>query len=358
MPETIAVSAAGLQVVMSDGSLWKVIGNQALPRTASTVIGATATGAQNTAAVAAPRQMVATADGRWIFLLSTSGLQGGAGMGYLYDALSDTWITSSRLFNTPIQGYFGPIAPAADGGYYLAGGLILNSALSVVGGAERAGLVQTGIGTALRNVASVASVDSTTLVRLTLPVRANITATTTDDARPTLELIDLNSNTASLAGVGPENPAFTALGTTRYNIPPHQLVVDSKGNAYALTLSGLSFIPMTLGPTQAKPAIAAGTRAIVNSSDNSTNYKPGSFITVTGANLAGAATADQLPLPKVLGGSCVVFNDVALPLLETAPGRISAQIPATVRSGLNVVQVRSLATAQSSDAVIVTVQKP
>jgi uncharacterized protein (TIGR03437 family) len=53
-----------------------------------------------------------------------------------------------------------------------------------------------------------------------------------------------------------------------------------------------------------------------------------------------------------------VFNDVAVPLLQTSGGQIAAQVPATTRPGQNVVQVRSLATAQSSDPLVVTVQKP
>ena len=73
---------------------------------------------------------------------------------------------------------------------------------------------------------------------------------------------------------------------------------------------------------------------------------------------AAAGLADTLPPPTVLGGSCVVFNDVALPLLNSSPNQISAQIPEElVRPGLNVVQVRSLATAQSSDPIVVTVQR-
>jgi uncharacterized protein (TIGR03437 family) len=43
----------------------------------------------------------------------------------------------------------------------------------------------------------------------------------------------------------------------------------------------------------------------------------------------------------VLGGSCVTFNDVALPLLSTSAGQIQTQIPNTVTTGSNEVQVRS-----------------
>jgi uncharacterized protein (TIGR03437 family) len=115
---------------------------------------------------------------------------------------------------------------------------------------------------------------------------------------------------------------------------------------------------LTLSGTDRRPAITAGTRGIVNSSDGTPNFRPGSFITVNGANLATAATADTIPAPTVLGGVCVVFNDMALPLLQTSPTQISAQLPAEIRPGQNVVQVRSLAIAQSSEPIIVTVQKP
>ena len=81
-------------------------------------------------------------------------------------------------------------------------------------------------------------------------------------------------------------------------------------------------------------------------------------MTISGTNLAAAATANQLPVPTVLGGSCVVFDGVAAPLLQTSGNRIQAQVPTTIRPGTNVVQVRSLATGQSSDPVSVTVAKP
>jgi uncharacterized protein (TIGR03437 family) len=54
----------------------------------------------------------------------------------------------------------------------------------------------------------------------------------------------------------------------------------------------------------------------------------------------------------------VLVDGVALPLLSTSPGQISAQIPASIRPGINVLQVRSLATAQQSTPVVVTIQKP
>jgi hypothetical protein len=207
-------------------------------------------------------------------------------------------------------------------------------------------------------VASVAPVDSSRFVRLTTPVRNNITSTTTDDKRTTLEALDVHTGAQALVGVVPENPIVSAFGTTIQRVQPRQMVVDSAGNVYALTLSGLSVIPLTPSGEDTRPKIATGTRAIVNSTDGTPNFKPGSFITISGTSLAAPATADQIPAPSVLGGSCVVFNDVAIPLLQTSTGQISAQLPTTIRSGVNVVQVRSLATAQQSDPLVVTVQKP
>ena len=53
-----------------------------------------------------------------------------------------------------------------------------------------------------------------------------------------------------------------------------------------------------------------------------------------------------------------MFNNVALPLQQTPGGQISAQTPDTVRPGYNVVQARSLAMAQQSDPIVMTVQRP
>jgi uncharacterized protein (TIGR03437 family) len=136
------------------------------------------------------------------------------------------------------------------------------------------------------------------------------------------------------------------------------MTVDASGNVYAITLTGLSVIPLTPSNSSTQPAIATGSSAVVNSTDGTGTFKPGGFIVINGTNLASGATATTLPVPTVLGGSCVTFDDVPLPLLQTSATQISAQIPATVNPGVNVVQVRSLATGQQSNAITVTVAKP
>jgi hypothetical protein len=202
-------------------------------------------------------------------------------------------------------------------------------------------------------VAAVAPLDSTSFLRLTTPIRASITATTTNDPRTTLELVNIPNGTDSLVGIVPEQPLVTVLGATRYNTTPRNMVVDSAGTtAYALTISGLSVISLAPATSATQPAIGG----IVNSSDGSANIQPGSFITVKGRNLASAAKALSAPAPTVLGGSCVTFGDVASPLLQTSSGQILAQVPPSVLPGTQIVEVRSLATAQDSAPVEIAVR--
>ena len=51
--------------------------------------------------------------------------------------MADTFTVSNRIYTQKtIAGYFGPLAAAPDGSYYLANGLVLNSSLSVIGGSQ------------------------------------------------------------------------------------------------------------------------------------------------------------------------------------------------------------------------------
>ena len=115
-------------------------------------------------------------------------------------------------------------------------------------------------------------------------------------------------------------------------------------------------IPLAPSGASTQPAINIGATGIVNAADGSTNITPGSFITLSGQNLATKAAASTVPPPTVLGGSCVTFGDIAVPLLATSSGQIQAQVPDTLLPGTQIVQVRSLATAQDSTPVTVTVR--
>jgi DNA-binding beta-propeller fold protein YncE len=361
-PRTLAMGLFGLQFVMSNGSQWKVVnGNQATVRPTDAFTPITLAGAPNIG-------MLATADNRYILTMN------GNGIAYLYDSTADTYVASRQIITGTIQGFYGPLGGAPAGSYFLANGLIVNPALVTIGGSVSPGAVTitpgapgapgqpgfpgvaTVINTGQRNIAATAGLNDTTFLRLTTSVRQNITTVTRDDPRTTLDIINLVTGENSLLGVVPENPITSVFGTARANITPRQLVADAAGTtAYAITLSGLSVIPLARAGSDTRPTLA-GQRGIVNSSDGSTNIRPGSFITITGSSLASTAVAETVPPPTVLGGSCVTFGDVAVPLLQTASGTIQAQVPDTLRPGTHVVEVRSLATAQQSDPITVTVR--
>jgi hypothetical protein len=349
----------GLQCLMSNGTLWKVVGNQALPRPADPngLVPVTLTGCPNCGMISTPAND---------FILTFSG----NGTAYVYDSTADAYVASRLLIPAPITGYYGLLGAGPAGAYYLVNGLIVNPSLTTIGGSASPGATVPGgggfpgqppvvsiINTGNRNVAALTPLDDKRLLRLTTPVRQNITTVTRDDARTTLEVVNLQTGEDTLAGVVPENPVVNVFGTTRFNTNPRMMAVNAAGTtAYMITLSGLSVVSLTPTGTDTRPAIATGARGIVNSADGTASFKPGSFITINGQNLADSATADTIPPPTVLGGSCVTFGDIAVPLLVSSNGQIQAQVPDTLPAGTHVVEVRSLATAQASDPVVVTVR--
>ncbi len=366
-PVALGMALSGLQIIVAlpngQGTLWRLFGNTATPRPASPVISPTNS---TTTTLAAPAQFsfAQTPGGESLVALA------GNGNVYLYDALSDSYTVARTINTNPIQSYYGPAVGAAKGAFFLVNGLILSPALAVIGGAERPGIVQftpgpfpffpptqTVVSTGQRHVAGFYPVSDTQFVRMTLPVRQNLTAAVRDDARSVLELVDIKTGAESVVGVAPDNPFFTVTGQQRVSVPARQLAVDSSGTAYLITMAGLSVVPLQRSGTPPKPAITAGSRGILNANNGTANFGPGSFITVSGSNLAAAATADQVPLPTVLGGACVTLSDVPLTLLQTSNGQITAQIPDSLRPGQYIAQVRSLATAAQSEAVVVTVQR-
>ncbi len=135
------------------------------------------------------------------------------------------------------------------------------------------------------------------------------------DSRPTLELANLQNNSVTVVGAVAENPPVTLFGTARSNVPARMLTVDGSGNGYAITVSGLSVIPLTAQGAPA-PQIAAGAGAIVNGTSGGTTFAPGSFIVVNGSNLAASGKATQLPAPTILGGSCLTVGNLAIPLYK------------------------------------------
>jgi DNA-binding beta-propeller fold protein YncE len=358
-PRSLAMGLVGLEFIMSNGTQWQVVGNTAMPRPADPV-------APVTLSTCPACGMIATPDNNYILTLS------GNGTAYVYDSMADSYVASRLLIPAPITGYYGVLAAGLGANYFLVNGLILNTSLTTLGGSASPGATTvtpggggaggapptaTIVNTGNRNVVAVAPLNDHSFLWLTTPVRQNITTATRDDSRTTLQTIDLNTGSVSLVGPVPENPVVSVFGTTRFNTNPRMMVVDSAGTtAYAITISGLSVISLAPAGANTQPAISTGGSGVVNASSAGAAITPGSFVTITGKNLASTAVASTLPPPTVLGGSCVTFGDIALPLLSTSGGQIQAQVPVTMLPGTQLVGVRSLATAQDSAPVTVTVK--
>jgi hypothetical protein len=342
-PQALSVGLYGLEFVMSNGGQWKVVGNNAVPRLLDGVTTSSTTSNALSVTATTRVNMISSPDNRYILTLG-----GNNGTAYLYDAAADAYIASSFLLANPIQGLYGPIGAGPAQTYFTIDGLFTNSSLTTLPGQALQ-----------RNIIATAPYDANDFVRFTTPIRTTTTLTTVPatDPRPTLELVNIATGSPSLLAVAPENPRFTFFSTTtRYNLPARSMVIDQNNVAYVITVSGLSVVPLT--PSGASTPQITLKNGILNATDGTATFRVGGFINVNGTNLASTATASILPTPTVLGGSCVTFNDVALPLLKTSAGQILAQIPTTVNTGTNVVQVRSLGTAQESTPVVVTVQPP
>jgi len=89
------------------------------------------------------------------------------------------------------------------------------------------------------------------------------------------------------------------------------------------------------------------------------NITPGSFITISGAKPGDpGGWRTTVPPPTVLGGSCVTFGDVAVPLLAASNGEIQALVArgSLARKACRGSPLASRNSPRLSDPVILTVR--
>ena len=359
-PEVIAAGLSGLQIMMSNGTLWQVIGNDAVPRPVSPAIGADSSGRPLT--IPAPRSIVSTPGGEYILLLA------GSGWAYLYDGMADEFVMSRQLFTrattgaapgTTLQGLYGAVAAGPRGQYFLANGLILNQALTPVGStpgvagpADRSGQQQT----LTRPVAALAAVGTTTFARLSQPLQLTQNALVTDT--PSVELVDVNTGATLRSAQTVEGALATATGASPplTGINGRTMAVDAAGStAYVLTASGLSIVPIDTSTRSDQPQITP--RGLVSSASYQPSVASGQLVSIFGRNLGAAAVASSSPLPTLMGGVCITASNRPLPLLMTSPGQVNAQIPPEMAAGRYSVVVRAVEQKAASAAYSLTVSK-
>jgi uncharacterized protein (TIGR03437 family) len=345
-PNLLASSQRGVQVIMSDNTLWHIVGGSVIPRVLNTNIFGTAR------TLPAPQSMASTPEGAYVLILT------GSGLAFLYSASDDDFVAARSVLPTPIQGYFGPIAAGPNGQYFLVNDQVLNQALTPVaststGPVGGGGLPTPGGPTGTgRPVSAVAAVGGQTFARYSTPVTAGSAAPT--DAG-LVELVDVTTFQTKAATPGLEGPSAIARSGQRLNILGRAMAVDAAGTtAFVITESGLSLLPLDTTAT-ATPSVS--NNGVVNAANFLPSMAPNGLIAVIGRNLASTASASSPTLPTVLGGTCVTLNNAPLPLLATSAGQINAQLPPTLAAGRFPLVVRNIAGQAASGSVTVTVSK-
>lgn len=350
-PMVITSTERGPQVLMSDGTLWKIVNNTLAPRTLNPNIFGT-----GVRAVPGPVQsMASTPEGGFVLLLA------GNGSAYLYDASIDDFVSVRQVIPAPIQGYYGPIAAGPGGQYYLTDDQVLNQALTAIGSGAGTGPVgggglpsPSGPTGPTRPVSAVAAMGSQSFARFSMPVRASASVAPADAGL--IEIVDVNSERTTASVPALEGPLSTVTGTARVNISGRTMAIDAAGTtAYILTASGLSIIPLAQVPASATPTLAGS--PVVNSANLMPGIAPGGLFSIVGRNLGPDASAPSTTLSNILGGVCVTLNNAPVPLLATSASQINAQVPFTLAAGRYPLVVRSIATGAASSSVTVTVAK-
>jgi uncharacterized protein (TIGR03437 family) len=361
-PLLVAMTQRGLLVMMNNGTLWRAVGNDLLPRPLSAVLGATNV-------IAGPtRSMAATPNGEYALVLA------GNGTVYLYDALADDFVQSRQVFATAQQraGYFGPITAGARGQYYVVNGTVLNQSLTPVATSQTVipGF-NPGQAAQAQNtpVSGVAALGPATYLRLTRPVAivqgggqagaAGAAAAAAQTEPPAVEFVDANTGFVTRRLDAVEAPLAAVAGNQQVNLDGRLLAVDAQATtAYAITASGLQIIPLDVSP------MAALNRPLpnVNGTVSMASYAPaigqGGLISIFGRNLAGSGTAPAgSTLPVLLGDVCVTLNNSPIPLMLTSPTQINAQIPPNLAPGRYPLLVRSTDRKTVSLQQLVTVSR-
>jgi uncharacterized protein (TIGR03437 family) len=172
-----------------------------------------------------------------------------------------------------------------------------------------------------------------------------------------VEIVDVNTGVALRSFAALEGPMSQALTVGRPTvIDGRTMAVDSAGiNAYVITTTGLSIIPLTPLNTQNAPRVF--NKGTVNLASYQTSIAQNGLVSIFGTKLGSAGIAGSLPLPYILGNTCVTLGNVPLPLFMTSDGQINAQIPPEMAAGNYSLVVRAIDRNMPAPAQQIAVSK-
>jgi uncharacterized protein (TIGR03437 family) len=391
-PSVLSSSQRGPQILMSDGTLWHISGDTAVPRVLNpSVFGTNARVVP--AANPVTRAMASTPDGQYVILATSSGFV------YLYSAAEDDFVVSRQVASPPLMGFLGPVSAGPGGRYYLVNGTILNESLTPIGGAPSftlggsttpttptgpittrpgtptptptaptlpnqpplpgqtpgsPGLPIRGATTVTRPIWAVASIGANSFARFSQPVLLGNNAVATDAG--SVELVDVNAGNTLYYTTTLEGQLSTVNGNGRASINGRTMIIDPTSmQAYMLTTSGITIA--TLMPQNPATAPVIQNNGVVNTANYLNNLAPGALVSIMGKNLASSDSSSANPLPATLGGVCVTLNNQPLPLLMTSATQINAQIPPTLAAGRYPIVVRAIDRQIPSQTSLLSVAK-
>lgn len=241
--------------------------------------------------VALNSAMIASPNGRYILLAQPDG-----GL-MLYDSSADAF-TVSRKEATPLLGAYA----ASNFDQFVVGNALLNASLVPTKRFE------TGTGSS----SGFAFLDNQSGFRITAPNAS---------APGVLQRMDLTSGT----GVNPTRTSEAPiLGTTTEPFTRSLASLANRNAIVALTTSGFTVFPWAFDAGVSPPRLDR----IVNAADGTQPVAPGGLISVFGSNLSPVSQSSrQVPLPTVLGESCLTINGQPVPVMYVSPRQINAQLP-------------------------------
>jgi uncharacterized protein (TIGR03437 family) len=102
----------------------------------------------------------------------------------------------------------------------------------------------------------------------------------------------------------------------------------------SLTTSGFTLLPWSYDAAVAPPNLTK----VVNAADFTSGIAPGGLISVLGSNLSPVNVAtSEIPLPTVLGQTCLMVNGAPIPMLYVSNKQINAELPFEVAGSATMV---------------------
>jgi len=215
----------------------------------------------------------------------------------LYDATIDTFTISRKDFTS-----LGGAYAASSFGQYVIGNMIFDSSLVRTATIQPTTGLSSGFTFAGQNGFFISAVDSASPGVLSRVNAADGTAI-------------LPTGVVEAPLLGANGAAFTRT----------LVMLPSGSEIVALTTSGITILPPQYDALVAAPVITGA----VSAADLKSPVAPGGLMTVLGTNLSASNMAtNQVPLPTVIGGSCLTVNGAPTHLMFVSPTEVNAQMPA------------------------------